>query len=121
MFTFRTTDGEFRFKDRFEGNGYSGTGEGRNNPTLEWKPNVGPIPRGLYRIGDPITDAHMGPLAFPLVPIDHSACGRTGFYIHGNNAANDASHGCIILGWAIRAHIIAVNLYTEENRLLRVV
>ena len=32
--------------------------------------------------------------------------GRSAFRIHGNNIDNDASHGCVILGPAIR-HLIA--------------
>ena len=77
--------------------GYSGTGEGRNNSTLEWKPNLGPIPRGMYEIGKAFDHPHLGPCVMRLTPIGHNACNRTDLECHGNNAANDASHGCIII------------------------
>ena len=33
--------------------GYSGHGEGKNNPAMQKVPNVGPIPVGKYTIGQP--------------------------------------------------------------------
>lgn len=126
MFQFYQSTGKFMRREYappintvcFEGEGYSGHGEGRNNPEMETVHDLGPIPRGLWRIGDPVNHPRMGPLTFPLIPIGHDAHGRTGFFIHGNNAANDASHGCPILDHEIREHVIAPNLWTEEDRRL---
>ncbi len=88
--------------------GYSGTGEGRNNPTMEAVPNVGPIPCGLYRIGAPYQGQHTGPYTLNLDPIGHDARGRTAFRIHGDDAEHDASRGCIILSpRSLRAQIWA--------------
>jgi hypothetical protein len=96
---------------RFVGTGYSGAGrtlkEGRNNPKMEDVPNKGPIPRGLYRIGPARTHPRLGPLAMPLTPIGHDCHGRSGFFIHGDNTAGDASHGCVILGRPFRVAIDA--------------
>ncbi len=40
-----------------------------------------------------------------LAPVGHNALGRTGFMIHANNAQNNASQGCIVLGPALRQQI----------------
>jgi hypothetical protein len=51
------------------GVGYSGKGELKNNPSAENVHNLGPIPRGLWRIGPPQTAPSMGRFAMPLTPI----------------------------------------------------
>ena len=109
MWTYRQTDGELLHDGVFEGTGYSGTGAGRNNPDMQSVPNVGPIPQGTYKIG-PAHDeiGTLGPCVMNLDPTDYTDdFGRSAFRIHGNNAANDASHGCIILGPQIRQMIAA--------------
>jgi hypothetical protein len=82
--------------------GYSGHGEGYNNPEMESVANVGPIPKGTYTIEAPIEPGgHLGPCALPLVPDSvNQMFGRQGFYIHGDNVHlnHSASDGCIILG-----------------------
>jgi hypothetical protein len=85
------------------GFGYSGTGTGRDNPAMERVANVGPIPRGTYRVGPAYDDPHLGPCAMHLDPQPGTnTFGRSLFRIHGSNATNDASHGCIILEPQIR-------------------
>lgn len=81
------------------GIGYAGRGEGRNNPAMQDVKNVGPLPCGLYRIGNPVLRHPMlGPVAMPLTPAYESQMfGRSHFWIHGDNAQHDASEGCIIL------------------------
>ena len=83
------------------GTGYSGAGhtaaQGRNNPQMQGTPNVGPIPTGNYNIGAAHASRNTGPMVMNLTPSGHNAQGRSGFQIHGNNATNNASHGCIIL------------------------
>jgi hypothetical protein len=93
------------------GTGYSGRGttfqQGRNNPSMQGVVDTGPIPTGRYNIGTAFNDVGgTGPNSLPLTPVDHNALGRTGFRIHGNNSANDASHGCVIMGPTIRQQII---------------
>lgn len=89
------------------GIGYSGHGDGLNNPKLEDKRDVGPIPRGMWSIGEAFEHEKCGPLCMRLEPIDHKAHGRNGFLIHGDNKKNDmsASNGCIILNREIREKI----------------
>jgi len=86
--------------------GYAGKGEGKNNPAMEKEKNVGPIPKGLYKIGKPREWRGM-PNVFDLTPDGHDALGRTEFLIHGDSKKNpgNASEGCIILGPDIRKQI----------------
>lgn len=107
MWTYSQKNGELDHDGVFEGLGYSGKGHGRNNPLTEDMPNVGPIPRGQYHIGDSRTSPGLGPVVMNLDPIDHNALGRTLFRIHGDNARHDASDGCVILGRAVREAIAA--------------
>jgi hypothetical protein len=84
------------------GTGYSGSGEGRNNPALESKKMKGPIPAGWYSIDNPecIPPEPAGPhgvYVMRLTPDGHRAHGRDGFMIHGDNAHHTASCGCIVL------------------------
>lgn len=78
--------------------GYAGRREGRNNPALERVISVGPIPRGKYHVGLAHRSSGKGPYTMRLTPFGSNTMhGRSGFLIHGDNAASDASHGCIIL------------------------
>ena len=95
----------------FEGTGYSGTGAGRDNPAMQNVPNVGPIPQGSYTIGPEYDEVPgLGPCVMHLdAQPGTETFGRSEFRIHGNNAENDASHGCVILGPALR-HLIAADV-----------
>ena len=99
------------------GTGYSGNGEGLNNPAACDQHNVGPIPPGTYSVGKPITSPHMGPCAIPLAANPcNTMHGRSGFYCHGglvSDTFNDgaeapaspqqsASDGCIIMPHSVR-------------------
>jgi len=82
--------------------GYSGTGQGRNNPNMQDIPNTGPIPQGSWRWGNPYNSPNTGANTIPMTPLPGNQCSNTPrdcdtFRSHGNNAQNDASHGCIIL------------------------
>lgn len=94
--------------------GYSGRGEGRNNPAMEAVRTIGPIPAGRWRIGPPRTSPRTGPHVMDLTPIDHDAHGRSAFQIHGDNAAGDASSGCIVLPRAARERISKSGLHVLE-------
>lgn len=80
--------------------GYSGAGVGKNNPQMQWVVNVGPIPQGKYRVGEPRdTNAH-GPYVLPLTPGPANEMhGRAGFLVHGDSQSRPgtASQGCIII------------------------
>lgn len=88
--------------------GYSGHGEGLNNPALQHAPSVGPIPRGLWTIGSPYDSSSTGPFTLRLHPEpDTDVFGRSAFRIHGDNRLGDrsASHGCIVLARIVREAI----------------
>ena len=85
--------------------GYSGAGSGRNNPAEQAVRNVGPIPQGRYLIGPEFDAPVRGPYTMRLSPQGQDALGRDGFLIHGDNAAHDASTGCVILPCDARREI----------------
>ncbi len=89
------------------GRGYSGKGAGKNNPHMQNVRSNGPIPRGVYRVGQAYHSIGKGPITMKLIPIGHSALGRTLFRIHGDNQKMNftASEGCIILSRPIREKI----------------
>ncbi len=89
--------------------GYSGRGDGRNNPDMQGVRATGPIPRGRWTIGAARNHPKLGPLTIALDKVDgqpgddiDAVTRRSAFRIHGNNRANDASHGCIILDRWVR-------------------
>ena len=83
--------------------GYSGTGAGRNNPAMESVHNVGPIPSGNYSVGTGHAGGHTGPQTLNVDAVAGTDThGRDAFRIHGNNARNDASEGCIIMPRNVR-------------------
>jgi hypothetical protein len=93
------------------GVGYSGHGAGVNNPTFENVAMVGPIPRGLWGIDSFFDDAHgKGPVVAHLTPAPGTETfGRSGFMLHGDNAAMDrtASEGCIVLPRSLREMVMS--------------
>lgn len=91
------------------GTGYSGHSEGVNNGALEAVHDVGPIPKGLWRIGPFFDDpGGKGPVVCHLTPLSGTdAHGRSGFMVHGDNAAanHTASEGCIVIPRPLREAI----------------
>lgn len=89
----------------YNATGYSGTGEGRNNPDAQNESYVGPIPRGTWIATGSWHNKKPKPgkNVMDLDPIGGGQdCFGTGracstFRLHGNNASNDASEGCIVL------------------------
>lgn len=100
-----------------EGPGYSGTGDGRNNPAMQDVANTGPIPLGDWNIGPGHYSSNTGPNTMNLTPLPGTETfGRTLFRIHGNNSDNDASQGCAIAGPGLRNKI-----NNSSDHILRVV
>jgi len=92
--------------------GYSGKGNGRNNPTMQGVRGIGPIPRGTWRIHAPYNSKNTGPYTLPVYANDktpnndtHDDTGRSAFRIHGDNKTGTASQGCIILPPTVRRMI----------------
>lgn len=90
--------------------GHSGNGAGRDNPNMQNVPDVGPLPRGRYKIGPWVMGLRRGPLSSlgpvtaSLTPVPDAngstswMCGRFGFFIHGP----ELSEGCPVQLLSIR-------------------
>lgn len=79
------------------GTGYSGYGDGKNNPKMQHVRDVGPIPQGWYLIRETTTTC--GPITVVLEPLDPDVMfDRNNMRMHGQTAKNmgKASKGCII-------------------------
>lgn len=99
---------------------YSGYQEGKNNPSQQNVPDVGPVPQGLWTIsGPPVETAEHGPYVLTLTP-EHGTdtFGRSGFLIHGDSVQHpgEASRGCVIVPRNIRESI-----WLSGDRLLTVI
>jgi Protein of unknown function (DUF2778) len=87
---------------------YSGKGEYKNKPEAQNIKNWGPLPCGVYRIGDPFDDPIHGPDCLRLTPdAANEMYGRDGFLIHGDSIAHPgtASEGCVVTSRANREKI----------------
>lgn len=105
----------YRNGDQVEriGIGYAGHPPYVNDPEAERLVARGPIPRGAYRIGRPFNHVRLGPVCMFLEPVgDTDMFGRSGFFIHGDNAYGNqsGSHGCIVLPRKGRDRIAALIL-----------
>src|SRR6266404_4504687 len=90
------------------GFGYSGRGVGKNNPESQSLENVGPIPEGYYKIGEPHDSVTHGPFVLALTPDpQNNMHGRKEFLIHGDSVIQPgtASKGCIVLSRSVREDI----------------
>jgi hypothetical protein len=88
--------------------GYSGNGDGKNNPAMQAVPNIGPLPCGSYIIGEPEDSPRTGPYTLPLISDPaNEMFGRSLFRIHGDNIAapGTASDGCIVVNQPYRTQI----------------
>lgn len=111
MWTFVQSTGALLLNGAHFTFGYSGCGDGKNNPALQGVRQVGPIPCGRWKIvGQPFDSPANGPFCLRLAP-NHGTdtLGRSGFLIHGDSLSDpgNASRGCIILPRAIRKAIWA--------------
>lgn len=91
--------------------GYAGYRSAANQPSRQAERGIGPIPRGIWRVGVPFHHARLGPLAFPLSAKEGTETfGRSAFYIHGDNAKGDrsGSYGCIVVPRPARERIRAL-------------
>lgn len=113
MWTYCQSSGKLYKDGNFVVMGYSGIDKGLNNPEEEGTENVGPIPKGIYNIGNPYT-SEKGDYTMALTPVNGTdTLGRSGFLIHGDLKAKPgmhlASHGCIIVPLTNRIQISQSN------------
>ena len=113
MWTWNQANGNLSHGGDLVGTGYAGGDKGArpdgvNNPALESVHNVGPIPRGMYAIGDFIDHPTVGKFAAPLTPSpENEMFGRGGFYLHGDNPEmnQSASDGCPVAPHSVRVAV----------------
>jgi hypothetical protein len=101
--------------------GYSGQGQGKNNPTMQCVTNTGPAPATTYRLAYCKDTMHATnvtrPCSFYLEPLkEEEMCGRSEIFIHGCQCCTESdrtqppvdgcSAGCIIISeenrWKLR-------------------
>ena len=87
--------------------GWSGNGEGKNNPAMQDVHNVGPLPQGMYKVGDwQPTHPRLGPWVAALTQVAGQTFGRSAFYIHGPSTDpakfGQESEGCIVVPRSMR-------------------
>jgi hypothetical protein len=107
--TYSQKTGELQQDGEPVATGYSGAGDGKNNPAMEDVHNVGPIPKGHWTIvGPPVNTTEHGPYVLSLKPAsDTPTYGRDGFLLHGDSKESPgcASQGCIIMPRATREQV----------------
>ena len=121
MWNYQQDTGDLSLGGTFYERGYSGHGDGLNNPALQAVHNVGPLPKGFWRMGAPVDHERLGSLAIPLYPCEGTETfGRTGFYVHGDELGAPgqflASDGC-----AIFSHATRMTLNNSPDKILEVI
>lgn len=110
MWRWQQSTGNLYKDEAFIFSGYSGHGEGVNNPLLQQIHNVGPLPLGLWEIMSAFDSSQFGECVMRLLALeDTNDFGRGGFLIHGDEkefpGEHKASHGCLVLPLTIRQQI----------------
>ena len=109
MWTYHQATGElFDRSDVHVATGYAGAPEGKNDPTKQDIPKVGPLPRGRYTIGSPHDSPHTGPYTMDLTPDPtNEMYGRGDFRMHGDSEEHPgaASEGCIVMPREVRVRV----------------
>ena len=103
MYTYHQSTGALTHNGTLLLTGYAGHGAGVNNPAKQDQHDVGPLPQGRYKMTALIDSPRTGLATIVLDPDPaNHMFGRSGFRIHGDNAAanHTASDGCIIAGHA---------------------
>jgi len=109
MWTYVQSSGALLQDDQPVAIGYSGIDVGKNNPSMQAVPNMGPIPQGDWTIvGPPVNTPDHGPYVLHLQPsAQTNMFGRSGFLLHGDSIESPgcASHGCIIMPRTVREQV----------------
>lgn len=88
--------------------GYSGHDLGMNNPSMQSVAMIGPLPVGLYDIGNSYNHPKLGPITMDLTPDPHNEMfGRSLFRIHPDSIEHphEASEGCMCQNKDVRTYI----------------
>lgn len=94
--------------------GWAGHGEAKNNPAMQGEQNLGPLPRGVYKVL-PWEERHpgLGPMVARILQVSGETYGRSGFFIHGPSLDKakygQESKGCIVVPRSDREKIKALN------------
>jgi len=99
--------------------GWAGQGDGKNNPAMQGVKGIGPLPVGVYTIGEPHDSPHTGPYTMDLTPDpSNNMLGRSDFRIHGASYMRPelSSEGCIIQPREIRE-----NIWNSGDRTIEVI
>lgn len=119
-YVYNSSNGTLSKDGNIIGIGYSGFGEGKNNPLWEDHPNIGPIPRGTWEIvGEPFDSPEHGPYCLRLAPLPETKTfSRGGFLMHGDSIVHPglASKGCIIM-----LHAVRMEVFQSGDKLIQVV
>lgn len=113
MWVYRISSGELLHDGadglKLYGTGYSGYGAAKNDVNACNQAGIGPIPLGVYWIGESFESDHSGPNTMRLIPVTPgvNVFGRSGFELHGDARSHPgfASHGCICIGPEPRARV----------------
>ncbi|MHC9003970.1 tlde1 domain-containing protein [Enterobacter adelaidei] len=102
---YKQSTGELFRNGKLIETGYSGALTNKNNPDREHVRGMGPIPRGMWKIGSSGTSK--GPLTITLIHVSGNSYNRdmTSFRMHGDKAhgiPGFASEGCIIMSHSTR-------------------
>lgn len=118
VWTYHQRTGELWRNGAKVATGYSGNGQGLNNPDMENVRAIGPIPKGRWQMDGVYNSAKVGPYAIILDPVSGTETfGRSAFRVHGDNSKGNrsASNGCIIMPrsvremmWQFKDHILDV-------------
>ena len=85
--------------------------KGRNNPLMQDVHFIGPLPQGLYRVGEWGDHPPVGQNSAPLTQIGGETYGRSAFFMHGPGGEDpeNSSEGCIVIPHDDRLKVIALN------------
>ena len=89
--------------------GWAGNHEGKNNPAKQAVHDLGPLPQGLYKVGQWQDHPHLGHMVSHLEQIEGETYGRDGFFIHGASKdpekLGQESKGCIVIPYQARLKV----------------
>ena len=81
--------------------GWAGRGKGKNNPAMQAVKSTGPLPQGVYTVGEWRDHPRLGAMVARLIQTEGETFGRDEFFIHGASRNLDKfgqeSKGCIVL------------------------